>query len=172
MKPQPKRYFDMFTNSCSGLNGLEGFNLTKFELLTTAQPDGSNSKGTVFIPNPSVCTYAMGNLSMSMYVGNVSIGNSTLDDVLLRPGNNTFSLRALTNETTVAGLLFTAYKSGIFPITIVAEEAVYNGQHLPYYENALRANNMTVQLNVIEVLEQAGLAGALGINTTTSGGSR
>ncbi len=142
--------------------------MTAFQLLTTAQPDGNNANGTVFIPNPSVTSYALGNLSMSMYVGSVGIGNCTLKDVLFRPGNNTFSLRALTNETAVAGLLFTTYKSGIFPITIVADEVVYNGQRLPYYENALRANNMTVQLDVIKVLEQAGLAGALGINTTAA----
>ncbi|KIW16576.1 hypothetical protein PV08_03764 [Exophiala spinifera] len=151
-----------------GLNGLEGFNVTDFNLIMTAHPDNYNSNGTVLIPNPSVTTYEMGNMTMDMYVGNVSIGNSTLENVVLRPGNNSIPLLALTNQTAVGLLLFTNYKSGIFPIEIVNRGVVSNGQHLPYYEQPLQAKNLTVKLNVIDVLERAGLAQALGINTTSS----
>jgi len=151
-----------------GLNGLAGFNVTDFQILTTAQPDGSNANGTVLIPNPTVATYAMGNLTMDMFVGEVFIGNSTLQNVVLRPGNNTFPLRSVTNQTAVVGLLFNEYKSGIFPINIVSRRAIYDGEDLPYYEQALQANNLTIHLNVIEVLVKSGLAGYLGINTTST----
>lgn len=152
----------------AGLNGLAGFNVTDFEILTTPQSDGSNANGTVSIPNPTVATYAMGNLTMDMFVGDVLIGNSTLRDVVLRPGNNTFPLRGVTNQTAVVQLLFTEYKSGIFPINVVSRRVVYDGQDLPYYEQALQANNLTVHLNVIEILQKAGLASLLGINSTSS----
>ena len=152
------------------MNGLKGFNVTDFELITTSHPSDYNANGTVFIPNPTVTTYEMGNLTMDMYVGNVSIGNSTVENVVLRPGNNTFPLRALANQTAVVQLLFTDYKSGIFPVNIVSKGVIYQGEHLPYYEYALRSNNLTIHLNVIEVLEKAGLAGYLGINTTSTAG--
>lgn len=142
--------------------------MTDFELIMTAHPDNYNSNGTVLIPNPTVTTYEMGNMTMDLYVGNVSIGNSTLENVVLRPGNNSLPLLALTNQTAVGLLLFTEYKSGIFPIDIVTRTVVNNGQRLPYYEHPLQAKNLTVKLNVIEVLEKAGLAQALGINTTSS----
>ncbi|KAJ9612516.1 hypothetical protein H2200_004113 [Cladophialophora chaetospira] len=150
-----------------GLNGLKGFALTDFALITEALKNGTNAHGTVFIPNPTTSTYEMGNLTMNMYVKNTYVGNSTLKDVVIRPGNNTFNMYATTNQTAVVGLLFTTFKCGIFPIDIVASGSTYNGQRLPYYEKALQANNLTVQLNVIKVLEEAGLAQYLGINTTS-----
>ncbi|KAI1611814.1 hypothetical protein EDD37DRAFT_465490 [Exophiala viscosa] len=151
-----------------GMNGLKGFNVTDFELLTTAQPDGSNANGTVFMPNPSMTTYEMGNLTMDMYTDGVLIGNSTLHNVVLKPGNNTLPFRALTNQTAVVTLLFNKYKCGVFPVDIVTKRTSYNGQDLPYYDQALQSNNLTINLNVIEVLEKAGLAGYLGINTTNT----
>lgn len=156
------------TNNGPGLNGLKGFNVTDFELITTAQTDGSNANGTVFMPNPSVTTYEMGNLTMDMYTDDILIGNSTLPNVVLKPGNNTLPLRAVVNQTAVVTLLFTKYKCGIFPIDIVSKQTVYNGQDLPYYDQALQANNLTIHLNVIDVLEKAGLASYLGINTTNA----
>ncbi|KAK5459886.1 hypothetical protein LTS15_004015 [Exophiala xenobiotica] len=160
------KYNDKIT--MKGLNGLKGFNVTDFELITTSHPSDYNANGTVLIPNPTVTTYEMGNITMDMYVGNVWIGNSTLENVVLRPGNNTFPLRALANQTAVVQLLFTDYKSGIFPVNIVTKGVIYHGEHLPYYEYALQSKNQTNNLNVIEVLEKAGLAGYLGINTTST----
>lgn len=151
-----------------GLNGLAGFNVTKFTILTKSLPDGSNANATVTIPNPSVSTYEMGNLTMSMSVNGLPIGIATLRDVVLRPGLNTFSMLATTNQTAVVGLIFGPYKSGILPIDIVGNSTVYNGQHIPWYEQALQANKLTIHIDVIKALWQAGLAQLLGITTNSS----
>lgn len=42
----------------AGLNKLDGFNVTEFQILTTPV-NGRNMNGTVFIPNPSVMTIHM-----------------------------------------------------------------------------------------------------------------
>ncbi|EXJ91011.1 hypothetical protein A1O1_04118 [Capronia coronata CBS 617.96] len=151
-----------------GLNGLNGLTLSDFTILTSSQPDGANANGTVMIPNPSIATYQMGNVSLTMSVAGLPVGVATLPDVLLKPGNNTFNMRAVTNQTAVVGLIFTDYKAGILPVDIVANGSVYDGQHLNYYEQALRTNNVTIQLDVIKALEDAGLAELLGITNSTS----
>ena len=46
-------------HSIVGLNGLKGFNVTSFQILLTASPDGANMIGKVYIPNPSVMTMEM-----------------------------------------------------------------------------------------------------------------
>ncbi|EXJ92747.1 hypothetical protein A1O3_01299 [Capronia epimyces CBS 606.96] len=152
-----------------GLNGLKGLTLTDFAILTTTQADGANANGTVTIPNPSIATYQLGNVSLAMSVAGLPVGTATLPDVLLKPGNNSFPMRAITNQTAVVDLIFTNYKSGILPIDIVGNTSVYAGKHLPYYEQALQANNVTIRLDVIKALEDAGLAQYLGINTTSTG---
>lgn len=41
------------------MNNLNGFAVTDFEIKLTAEPDGTNMIGTVYIPNPSVMTITM-----------------------------------------------------------------------------------------------------------------
>ena len=143
--------------------------MTEFNILTTTLPDGSNANGTVSIPNPTVMTMAMGNVTLSMSVAGLPIGYSTLPNLVLRPGNNTVPMLAVTNQTAVVGLIFESqYKSGILPIDIVGNTTSYNGQDLPYYEAALKENKLTIHLDVIKALEEAGLAGYLGIGNSTS----
>ncbi|EHY60036.1 hypothetical protein HRR83_006394 [Exophiala dermatitidis] len=154
-----------------GLNSLKGLTVSDFTILTTSQPDGANANGTVMIPNPSVATYQLGDVGLTMSVDGLPVGNSTLKSVLLKPGNNTFTMRATTNQTAVVGLIFTNYKSGILPIDIVGNSSVYDGQHLEYYEKALSSNKVQIKLDVIKALDEAGLAGLLGINTTSSSSS-
>jgi hypothetical protein len=142
--------------------------LTSFAIITETLKNGTNANGTVFVPNPTVATYDMGNLTMNMYVNGTAVGNSTIKDMVIRPGNNTFEMFATTNQTAVVQLLFTNYKCGIFPIDIATETVTYNGQRLDYYEKALQLKNLTVHLDVISALEKAGLAQLLGISTNST----
>jgi hypothetical protein len=154
-----------------GLNGLKGLTLSDFSILTTAQPDGANANGTVLIPNPTIATYQLGNITLAMSVAGLPVGSALLSNVLLKPGNNTFPMRAVTNQTAVVELIFTDYKSGILPVDIIGNTSVYHGQRLEYYEKALQANKVTIQLDVIKALEDAGLAGLLGITTNSTASS-
>lgn len=47
------------TVTMKALNGLKGFNVTEFELVTPARADGTNMIGNVLIPNPSVMSLTM-----------------------------------------------------------------------------------------------------------------
>ncbi|KAI9695299.1 MAG: hypothetical protein M1820_008706 [Bogoriella megaspora] len=151
----------------NGLNNFEGFNITSFNLSLTPQgPDGANLIGEVFIPNPTVMTIAFGNVTFNVDVAGQNIGTSTLYDLILRPGNNTYPMRSTTNQTTVLGLITSKYKDGVLPLDITGDSVVYNGVHLPYFEKPLQGNKQHVDLNLASALQ------TLGINITelTSGG--
>ena len=44
------------TVTMKGLNKLQGFNVTSFQIMLSPEPDGTNMVGQAFIPNPSVAT--------------------------------------------------------------------------------------------------------------------
>ncbi|KAK5061546.1 hypothetical protein LTR84_008090 [Exophiala bonariae] len=152
----------------SSLNSLKGFNLTSFNILTSEQEDGANANGTITIPNPTVLSVEMGTVTLDMSVAGTPVGVATIEDLVLKPGDNSFDMRAVTNQTTVVTMIFTDYKSGILPIDVVGKTAVFNNQSLGYYEKALQSNKLSFELDVIAALRRAGLADALGISNSTS----
>ena len=139
----------------TGLNNLAGFNITAFSLKPKADADGSNAEGTVFIPNPSVLTLELGNVTFANSVDGTLIGNSTLPSLVLKPGDNTVTMRAVADQNAVLPLVVGKYKDGKLPVTVTGESVIYNGQRLPYYEAALKASSQKVTLDVMSALRGA-----------------
>lgn len=78
-----------------------------------------------------------------------------MNDVVIRPGDNNLAMTSKVNQAVVLGFLAgkeAKYKSGIIPVDIVGDSAVYNGEELPYYTKALSSNKLRVDLNVGAVL--------------------
>ncbi|KAJ5525899.1 hypothetical protein N7494_012549 [Penicillium frequentans] len=147
------------TVTMKGLNKLKGFDVTEFHIMTTVV-NGRNMNGTVYIPNPSVMTLSMGNVTLNLVVAGETLGLSYLDNLVLKPGNNTVPMTATVNESAIIGMLTSdsnPYTTGVVPFTITGNSSVYNDQELPYFTNALIANNLTVELNITKALAEIGL---------------
>lgn len=138
------------TVTMKGLNKLEGFKLSKMHL--AKGPNGANLKGNVFIPNPSVMTITMGNVTLDLSVDGKPIGQSFLNELVLKPGDNNLDMFANTELVTVTKLL-PKYKNNIIPVDITGNTTTYNGQELPYFAAALAANKLQVDLDVGEILK-------------------
>ncbi|KAF2099372.1 hypothetical protein NA57DRAFT_55343 [Rhizodiscina lignyota] len=145
------------TTTLKGLNGLKGFKVQTFNISLEPLSDGSNIQGSVFIPNPSVLTITMGNVTLNLAVDKTPIGTSTIQNVVLKPGDNVLPMRGISDQAAVLNLITSKYKDGILPVNITGNSSVYNGQHLPYYEAALQSNVMNTQLDVGKALAQIGI---------------
>lgn len=140
-----------------GLNGLKGFNVTGVIVNTSVAAGQPNLKGFAFIPNPSVLTVAMGNVTLSLSTSAGVVGTSTVPDMTIRPGNNSLPMTAIVNQT---ALITSLDKSGKVNLTITGTSSVYNGQHLTYYEKALSSNVLTLEMNVLQILSDSAAAAA------------
>jgi hypothetical protein len=80
----------------------------------------------------------------------VVLGNSTIENMTLVPGNNTLPMTGILDQALVIGSIDKS--SGMVEMSIVGRDAIYNGQHLPYYEKALASNKLTMKMNVQQVL--------------------
>lgn len=117
--------------------------------------------GTVYIPNPSVMTLDLGNVTMNLAVDNQTIGYSLLPNLVLRPGNNTVPMQARVDQLTVIGLVQSKYKNAIIPLEISGNSSIKDGKSLDYYAEAIKSNVVKLDLNVGPALS------ALGINLTS-----
>ncbi|KAF1912574.1 hypothetical protein BDU57DRAFT_370374 [Ampelomyces quisqualis] len=145
--------------SVKGLNKLEGLNITSIKLLTGPQilPDGSNMIGTVSIPNPSVTTIDLGDVTMNLAIDNKPIGSARLPNLTLQPGDNSVNMQSQIDPVAVFQFVTTKYKNAIIPLEISGNSSTRNGESLPYYEAAIQSNVVKVDLDVSPALAAAGV---------------
>ncbi|OAX77055.1 hypothetical protein ACJ72_08650 [Emergomyces africanus] len=144
--------------SMKGLNSLKGFKLVDFKL-ASKQDDGSNLLGEVLIPNPSVISLVMGNVTLELSIDGTVIGTSTLPNLTIRPGENHAPMRSTVDLVKVLPFVNgqnAKYKNGVIPLTIVGKSAVYNGKDLPYYSAALAANVLHIDMDLGPLLGLGG----------------
>ncbi|KAF2187798.1 hypothetical protein K469DRAFT_704753 [Zopfia rhizophila CBS 207.26] len=142
-----------------GLNKLQGLNITDVKVLgfNETLDDGSNLIGNVFIPNPSVMTIDLGNVTMNLAVDGKDIGTSLLPNMVLRPGDNNIPMQSKVDQGAVLSLVTTKYKNAVIPIDIVGNSSMAGDQHLEYFETAIQSNKMRLDLNVGPALAALGL---------------
>jgi hypothetical protein len=91
-----------------GLNKLQGLNITDVKILfgdSQVLSDGSNMIGNVSIPNPSVITFDLGNVTMNLSVDGQPIGYSLLPNLVIKPGYNFVPMQSTVNQSTVITLI-------------------------------------------------------------------
>lgn len=72
----------------------------------------------------------MGNVTLSLSTAKDVLGNATINDMTLVPGNNTLPMTGMMDQVLVAKNL---NSTGFLDLEIVGQSAVYNGEHLIYY---------------------------------------
>lgn len=117
---------------------------------------------TVHIPNPSVMTLDLGNVTMNLAVAGTAIGYSLLPNLVLKPGENNVPMQAHVDQVKILSMVLSTYKNGVLPLEIVGNSSVRNGQRLTYYEEAIKANTIKLDLDAAPALK------AIGVNVTSS----
>jgi hypothetical protein len=148
MKGASPLFFFIVANP-SGLNGFKGLTVDVQNLSATHFEDGSNMKGTINLPNPSVMTLTIGDVVQDIFLPDGTlIGTSTISGVVLKPGNdNNFPLSSTTNISLVLPYIFKS-NTGDLPITAKTTTVTYQGQRLPYFEAAMAATPVNVTLHL------------------------
>ncbi|KAL2859943.1 DUF3712 domain-containing protein [Aspergillus lucknowensis] len=140
------------TVTMKGLNKLKGFKIKSLRF-DSDREDGNNAHGTVFIPNPSVLQLSMGNITLDISSNGTALGQSFLNDLVLNPGdNNVPMLSNLSNSKLFDIIGDLPAGAPTIPLTIVGKSSVYDGKEIPYFTAALKANELVVDLNILEVI--------------------
>ena len=94
----------------------------------------------------------MGNVTLILSIeGTGVVGNATILDLTLKPGDNHFPI----NSIVETGKIVSALKDGHVTLQITGNSSIYNGQHLEYYEKALAANVLHLDMNVAQILKDS-----------------
>ncbi|PTU23579.1 hypothetical protein P175DRAFT_0508236 [Aspergillus ochraceoroseus IBT 24754] len=143
----------------AGLDKLNGFSIDEAAFLLPALPDGSNLNGKATLPNHSVVTFALGNVTLNLMAKNIVLGTARLENVILQPGNNSVNFtakadikHALDNIGSILKAEADALRSGDIELSASGNQTVYNGVHIPYFERVLNNLTITARVPIISIL--------------------
>lgn len=142
------------------LTGLQNFNGTTVPYSTvslTRDENGDNFHGIVTVPNRSVVTFEIGNASFTSFLLGQNVGTTFMDNMVLRPGLNNYTMHAnISQDAVLNALQMKPYceQGGLLPFELTGKDVVNNGQHLLYYAHALGAANQSVSIPIGEDLKR------------------
>ncbi|KAL4736076.1 hypothetical protein BDV11DRAFT_211567 [Aspergillus similis] len=142
-----------------GLDKLTGFSIDEAALLIPAMEDGSNLRGRATLPNHSVVTFAMGNVTLNLKSGSIILGTALLPEVTLLPGNNSVGFTgkadinsALANIGPILSAQTAALKNGEVELSASGNQTVFNGKHIPYFERVLNDLTITARVSILKIV--------------------
>lgn len=100
-----------------------------------------------------------------------NVGLAYVNDMTLRPGNNTFSLAGNISQTPVLQVIQERpyCETGIIPFELQGQDVTNHGEYLSYYADSLGSTNLSVEIDVMSALNALGLTITCP-NTTTKRG--
>ncbi|KAK6866374.1 hypothetical protein PG995_002902 [Apiospora arundinis] len=141
------------TVELAGLRKLEGVALNAIKLVLPPEDDGTNIVGNFTMPNWSILTMDLGNITLDILAGEILVGTATINDVFLPPGNHTLPFRGQLYVPTLVdnfGSLLssqgTALTQGKLTLGVRGNRTVVDGQRISYLEHVL--NNMVLMTDV------------------------
>lgn len=124
------------------------------------RPNGVNLLGNITLPNPTVLSFVVGTLNLDVMSGDLVIGNATLDNVALVPGDNTYALtgtldlkKVIKNLGQVLSTQMPALLNGDLSLNARTTSVVWNGTLVPYYTDVLRTLTLNTQVPIGPILK-------------------
>lgn len=122
--------------------------------------DGSNLIGNASLPNPSLLTLEIGQIVLDVKSGDLLIGNATLENVTLKPGDNIFPVKGILDISTIAlhiGEILAdqadSIKSGSLSLTSTTRTVIWNGTLVPYYTDVMSQLPLTANVGLVDTLK-------------------
>ncbi|KAL4810914.1 hypothetical protein BDV18DRAFT_3421 [Aspergillus unguis] len=155
------------------LNKFEGFSITNPSIDLYAEKGTNNLVANATLPNAGVLHLQIGTTFLDLKSGNYTIGNATIDDLVLLPGNNTVAVNGIIDLEylidNLKGILegqSDALNRGALRLSAVGRSVVFDGEEVPYYTDAMKDLTLSADVSLASLLRNT-LHGALHPNGTS-----
>lgn len=105
-------------------------------------------------------TIEIGTIILDIYSGSLLIGNATVEDLTLKPGNHTNPITGVLDLKTIIGNLgevlksqASALKTGNLALSTVTRSVVWNGTEVPYYTQVMHDLTLTANVGLVSTLK-------------------
>lgn len=109
---------------------------------------------------------------MDLKNADLTVGNATLENLTLKPGNNSISLQGTVDFSTILHNIKSILQSqgknirqGYLTLDAIGRSVVYNGTEIPYYTEIMQSLTLPAKVPINELLVNS-LHGILHANDT------
>lgn len=140
------------TVQVNGLNNFSGLEILNGSISVLPDENGDNFGGYVAIPNPSVFTLELGNITFSTRFEDEDVGVSRLDDLILYPGSNEVPMRANIDQVPILNAVDRRpYCEGAdFVFLLSGLNVTSQGQNLTYFGIPLSRTEQEIEVPIFE----------------------
>ncbi|KAG5914051.1 hypothetical protein E4U53_004721 [Claviceps sorghi] len=143
-----------------GLNKLSGTTLSDMRIKIGLAEEGvPNFHATATITNPSYYTIDIGNATFNNYADGKLLGKLTIQNLLLKPGQNVIPVSAELDQTTIITIATKKpyCENRRLPIELLGTDVKKGSQTIPWLLAALRSANQTVELSLDDTFKAVGM---------------
>lgn len=147
------------TVTIPGLRKLSGLGIQDLKLSMTADKDGNNVQGALNVPNWGVLKLFLGDITFDLATAGITIGQVTLKDTMLNPGNNTCPFsgtlsipNVISNIGTILPAQAEPLKDGKIRLQAKGNKTVINGERIGIVESVLNTRTLEFDTPVISLL--------------------
>ncbi|EYE91632.1 DUF3712 domain-containing protein [Aspergillus ruber CBS 135680] len=140
------------------LNNFTGFSIDDSTLIE-AREDGTNLLANATLPNPSVVTLEIGNTTMNLFSGDILLGNATLPNLFLRPGNHATPVEGILDLSILIQNLSEIVKDqaeylkkGNLRLKTIGTNVEWNGVQVPYYTKVMKGLTLEADVPIAGLL--------------------
>ncbi|KAF9890812.1 hypothetical protein FE257_005383 [Aspergillus nanangensis] len=143
----------------TGFNNFTGFDIQEFGI-QRPDADGYNVYGKAIVDNPSPASVTLGNITLSLLIDDIILGEAIAEVNDIVPGNNTFNVKGKLNQANVEKNITDILRAEIpylrndlVMASASGKSVVYQGRHLPYWEKAFESIRITATRPVRPLLD-------------------
>ena len=149
-----------------GTVAIPNVSLLTFDIVGSATPPPrskrqKNAEGKLRVREGKRLTQAktQGNTTFINYLQGEDIGRVFVDNMVVRPGINNFTMHANISQTPILQVIQQRpfCEDGVLPMQLRGENVINNGQVLTYYRDSLGSTNQSVDIDVGDDLAELGL---------------
>ncbi|KAK4232395.1 hypothetical protein QBC38DRAFT_95590 [Podospora fimiseda] len=143
-----------------GLNHLDGTIVNNTDIFLSPDENGNNFVGDTYIPNRSLVSFELGNVTFFNYLLGDEVGEVFIDNLVVVAGApNKNRMRAtIQNDPVLHALGEKPYcdeTNGVLPFQIRGKSVKNHGEELEYFTNALNKYNQTIPIDIGGTLKKS-----------------
>lgn len=140
-----------------GLDGLKGVRVEELNTIVPPEADGTGLRGSLWVPNASPLALGLGNVTYDVIANGIRIGQTTIDNLRLSPGNQTVQYKGQLNTDAVLAnirkVLGALNEDDNLDFVVKGSHSTVNGERIGYLDEVMSKTTVDTTFDLCQAMK-------------------